>query len=76
MELYIPLEGIVDLAKERMRLEKELSKVETELILVEKKLSSEEFLNKAKEEIVQRERKKAEDLRIKQRRLVENLEAL
>lgn len=76
MELYLPLEGMIDLTKERARLEKELSKVERDLLVSEKKLSSENFLHKAKEEVVQKERERAEELRRRRKRLFENLEAL
>ncbi|MBA3960742.1 MAG: class I tRNA ligase family protein [Chthoniobacterales bacterium] len=42
-ELYLPLEGLIDLTAERQRLGKEIAKVEAELVTVRKKLANENF---------------------------------
>ncbi len=57
-EVYLPLEGLIDFEKEISRLEKELKKWESEVRLVEKKLSNEGFVSKAPEKVVEAERKK------------------
>lgn len=57
-EIYLPLEGLIDFEKEIARLEKELTKWESEVKLVEKKLSNEGFVSKAPEKVVEIERKK------------------
>ena len=44
MELYIPLDGLVDLDKEKMQLEKRKSKIEGLLVGIDKKLSNKQFI--------------------------------
>ncbi len=63
LELYVPLEGLVDLAEEKARVSKELDKVRADLARLDKKLSNEGFLSKAASEIVEKDRNKAAELR-------------
>ena len=63
LEIYIPLEGLVDLQAEAERLEKEREKVTGELTKLEKKLSNEGFLAKAAPEIIEKDRARAAELR-------------
>ncbi len=49
LKFYVPLEGLIDLAKERARLEKELSKVEAELQKIALKTENPDFLARAPE---------------------------
>ncbi|MYL34224.1 valine--tRNA ligase [Pontibacillus yanchengensis] len=60
-ELYLPLEGLIDIQEEVARLEKEWKKWDDEVKLVQKKLSNDKFVNKAPEHIVQAERDKEQD---------------
>ncbi|MCE2566220.1 valine--tRNA ligase [Komagataeibacter sp. FNDCF1] len=50
--LVIPLAGIIDIAQERQRLEKECTKVEGEITKVERKLGNADFVARAKPEVV------------------------
>jgi valyl-tRNA synthetase len=50
--IYLPLEGLVDLAAERERLGKELAKVRDELKKVNAKLTNENFVTRAPDEVV------------------------
>jgi valyl-tRNA synthetase len=65
-ELYLPLEGLIDLEAERQRLGKEIAKTETELMTVRKKLANGNFVANAPGEVVaehrERERNFAERL--------------
>jgi len=61
IELYIPLEGLIDLDKERERLEKEIKRLEGSLNGIEKKLSNEKFVNNAPADVVEREKAKQKD---------------
>ncbi|MGJ3238971.1 MAG: valine--tRNA ligase [Anaerolineae bacterium] len=54
--LYLPLEGMLDVEKECERLSKEREKVLNDIRAREGKLSNENFVNKAPEPVVQRER--------------------
>lgn len=61
-EIYVPLEGLVDLAHERARVEKELGAVVFELERLERKLHNPGFLAKAAPEIVEKDRARAAEL--------------
>ncbi len=64
-ELFLPLEGLVDVAAERERLGKEIAKVEQELAKVCAKLASETFVNGAPANVVADHRKRESDWREK-----------
>ncbi len=58
IELYIPFEGLVDLAEEKKRLEAEKEKLENEVLRCEKMLSNSGFVNKAPESKIKEEKEK------------------
>jgi valyl-tRNA synthetase len=62
MEVYVPLEGLVDFAAERRRIARELERAQEELSRLTRKLSNEGFLSKAAPEIIEKDRGKAEEL--------------
>ncbi len=55
-EVFLPLEGLVDLDKERERLVREADKLLSDLENTRKKLRNQDFLAKARPEVVERER--------------------
>lgn len=61
-EIYVPLADLIDLDKEIEKLEKSIEKTQVELDKVLKKLSNENFVNKAKPEAVEKERRIKEEL--------------
>ncbi|MFN2373874.1 MAG: class I tRNA ligase family protein, partial [Cyclonatronaceae bacterium] len=61
MELIIPLEGLIDLDKERERITKEITRLEGFLKAIDGKLSNERFVQNAPAEVVDNERKKRAD---------------
>ncbi|HIW49215.1 MAG TPA: valine--tRNA ligase [Firmicutes bacterium] len=69
--VYIPLEDLVDLAKEKERLEKERTKMEKEIDRVEKKLANQGFLAKAPQALIEEERAKG----VKYRDMLANIQA-
>lgn len=75
-ELYIPLEGLIDLEKERERIEKEIDRLEGFLKQINGKLSNKGFVNNAPDEVVQREYDKKEDTLTNLQKLNEILEEL
>ena len=60
VELYMPLEGLVDLEEERKRLEAEKERLESEVLRCEKMLSNPGFINKAPEAKINQEKEKLE----------------
>ena len=68
-KLFMPMAELVDLEKERARIQKELDKAKKELDRLNGKLSNAKFIEKAPENVVAAEREKAE----KMQALIENL---
>ena len=60
IELYMPLEDLVDIEEEKKRLEEEKTKLEAEVARCEKMLSNSGFVNKAPEKKIQEEKDKLE----------------
>jgi valyl-tRNA synthetase len=75
-EFTIPLEGKVDAAKEREALLKDIEYQKGFMASVDKKLSNEKFVNSAKSEVVEMERKKKADAEAKIKALEESLARL
>jgi len=75
-EIYIPLEGLIDLDVERQRLQKEITRLEGSLAGIEKKLSNEKFVNGAPADVVEKERTKQRDWQENLGKLKEILENL
>ena len=63
IELYMPLEGLVDLAEEAKRKEEERKKIEFEIARAEKMLSNPGFVNKAPQAKIDEEKAKLEKYR-------------
>jgi valyl-tRNA synthetase len=57
----LPLEGVVDLAAERARLDKEAGKLKGEIAKIDAKLGNADFLKRAPEEVVDEQRERRED---------------
>ena len=57
-ELFLPMKDLVDYDKEAQRLKKDMEKTESEIERAEKKLANENFVSKAKPEVVEKEREK------------------
>ncbi len=57
-EVILPLEGLIDMDKERARLTKELEKWQKELDRVNNKLANERFVSKAPEKVINEEKEK------------------
>ncbi|PSQ76993.1 MAG: valine--tRNA ligase [Bacteroidetes bacterium QH_8_67_23] len=75
-EVFVPLEGMIDLDQERERLRKEIENKENFLDGVRRKLSNEQFITKAPAEVVERERQKRRDANEALDRLRANLDDL
>jgi valyl-tRNA synthetase len=74
--VYVLLEGIVDFAKEQVRLEKEIGKMTRELLGMNKKLGNADFLSKAPEKVVNSVREKHAAMLEKQQALETTLERI
>jgi valyl-tRNA synthetase len=72
----LPLKGVIDLAAERSRLDKELAKVDADIKRVDAKLGNADFLKRAPEEVVEGEREKREEAVDRKAKILEALERL
>ncbi|MAG55516.1 MAG: valine--tRNA ligase [Planctomycetes bacterium] len=72
MEIFVPLEGLIDLDAELARLDKEIKQHEGWLTGVQKKLGNEGFVAKAPPEVVEREKERMGELEEKLVRLRSN----
>jgi valyl-tRNA synthetase len=72
----LPLKGVIDLAAEKTRLEKELAKVDSDLARVDAKLGNPAFVARAQEEVVEAEREKREEASARRAKILEALERL
>ncbi len=75
-EIFVPVRGLVDTAEVRDRLERELLKVRKDLEQVEGKLARADFVARAPQEIVAKEKEKAGALRERAENLQRHLQAL
>ena len=73
IELYMPLEDLVDMEEERKRLEEEKKRLEAEVARCEKMLSNPGFVNKAPESKINEEKAKLVKYREMLQKVVENL---
>ncbi|MEE9162910.1 MAG: valine--tRNA ligase [Candidatus Neomarinimicrobiota bacterium] len=76
LELFIPLEGLIDLAVERARLEKRIEEMEGRLAKVQRKLDNSDFLKRAPADVVSHEREKQVAYHDSLKKLQENYRAL
>ena len=76
MDLIIPLEGMMDFDEERGRIEKELKKIEKDLIFLDKKLSNPNFVKKAPAEVIEKDEKRKATLSDKQVKLEIHLKTI
>jgi valyl-tRNA synthetase len=74
--ITLPLAGIIDLAAERARLEKELAKCDADIARVEQKLNNADFVKRAPEDVVEGEREKREEVLARKAKILEALARL
>ncbi|HEY2836655.1 MAG TPA: class I tRNA ligase family protein, partial [Rhizomicrobium sp.] len=72
----LPLGDVIDFAKERTRLEKDLKKAEEEIARFDAKLSNEQFVSRAPEEVLAEQREKRGEAAILAARLAEAVKRL
>lgn len=75
-EIYVPLEGLIDLEVERGRIRKEIDRVARMMEGVRAKLENQNFVARAPEEVVRKEREKLEHFGETLEKLTKNLHAL
>jgi valyl-tRNA synthetase len=62
LEVFLPLEGVIDVARERDRLKEEIARKEGQLDAGQKRLGNEQFVSRARPDVVAKERERAAGL--------------
>jgi valyl-tRNA synthetase len=75
-ELFVPLEGLIDIEVEKARLQKEIDRVTGLLRGIRGKLGNESFVAKAPREVVEKEREKQATFETNLEKLMKNYDAL
>ena len=75
-QIYVPLGELVDLEKEKARLQAEIERIDGEIARAEGKLSNEKFVSKAPQKLVDAEREKVKKYQDMKAKCVEQLESL
>ena len=60
-EVFLPLAGVINIDEEIKRLEKLASEIEEDVLRTEERLSNQEFLTKAPEDIVEKQKKRHQE---------------
>ncbi len=76
LEIYVPIEGLLDVKSEIQRLEKEGAKVDDAITVINRKLLNKDFLKSAPKEIVEKERSRFEELTQKKMKVAEHIKLL
>jgi valyl-tRNA synthetase len=76
VEIVMPLGGLIDVAAEKTRIEKDIGKVDKEIAGLEKKLGNADFLARAPEDVVEEQRARLAEEQTRRQRFVEALETL
>ena len=75
-QIYVPLEGKIDIEAEKARLSKSLAETEKFINGISKKLNNKAFTQKAPKEIIEKEREREKVLSEKALRIKESIESL
>jgi valyl-tRNA synthetase len=76
VHVLLPLGGLIDVPKEKARIEKDIDKSKKEIGALDKKLGNQDFLSRAPEEVVAEIRGRLADEQTRMKALVEALETL
>ncbi|MFZ1081766.1 MAG: valine--tRNA ligase [Candidatus Kryptoniota bacterium] len=71
-EIFVSLEGLVNVDAERSRLEKEIARVKGVIAGIEAKLSNEQFVKRAPAQVIEKEKMKIESMKLNLSKLEEN----
>lgn len=76
LEILVPMAGVIDVAAELSRLDRDIGKITIEVNKLSGKLSNAKFADKAPAEVVEKERQKLEDLESSLSKLLEKRSAI
>lgn len=76
MEIFVPLKAVLNISSELDRLKKDLAKIEESLAMLNKKLMNDDFLQRAPQKVVEKEKTKYEELLGMQEKITDSIHTL
>ena len=76
VQIYLPVGDLLDVDKEIQRLNNDLSKIEKDIEKGKAKLANPQFIERAPEEVIRKEKETLADNETKRERIKENLSSL
>ncbi len=76
IEIFVLLEGVIDIQDERDRLRRELEKINADVATLNKRLSNRDFINRAPKDVVEKDREKYQSLTVIAEKIQQNLSRL
>ena len=76
MEIFVPLKGVLNIAAEIDRLKKDNAKIDSALTAINRKLLNDDFLRKAPQDIIDKEKAKYEELIHMKEKITESIKIL
>jgi valyl-tRNA synthetase len=76
VEIVMPLGGLIDVAAEKTRIQKDIGKADKEIATLEKKLGNADFLARAPEEVVAEQRARLAEEQARRQRLIDAVATL
>jgi valyl-tRNA synthetase len=73
IEIYVPLEGLIDFGKEKARLKKKEERIDSEIKSISARLKDKNFTGKAPEEVVEKQKARKDELEVQLKKLKSNL---
>ncbi len=71
-EIFVSLEGLINVEAEKTRLEKEITRLKGSITGIESKLGNEQFIKRAPSQVIEKEKTKLESMRMSLAKLEEN----
>jgi valyl-tRNA synthetase len=70
IEIFVPLKDLIDISKELLRINKELTKIDEDCERLMQKLNNPSFIEKAPQEVIEKNKFNYEELQKKQKKLI------
>jgi valyl-tRNA synthetase len=72
----LPLEGVINIGAERLRLDKEIAKIDDEVEKIDRKLGNQQFVSKAPPEVIEEQRSRRDEAMLRREKLAAALKRL
>ena len=73
IEIFVLLEGVIDIQEERNRLSRELEKINSDIATLNKRLSNRDFINRAPKDVVEKDKEKYQALTATAEKIQQNI---